>query len=81
MTPITKMFQEGGNGDKVLKQTLLEVKNVYRDALRSSTQCIKDSAVSELPILTILPKGISEPFELKMCENRYIIIDKISGRT
>ena len=71
------LFQEGGKGDKILTETIRKMKDRYRETLRSSARCVKDSACPDLPSLVIEPNKISEPFEMRMCQNRYVIIEKI----
>jgi hypothetical protein len=41
VSPFTAMFNEGAKGDEVLAQTIVEVKAIYRDALRASGKCLK----------------------------------------
>lgn len=82
-SPFTAMFSEGARGDAVLAQTIVEVKAIYRDALRASGKCLKTYQTAqqiENEVVTITTKAKSEPFALQQCQYTHIVIEGLKGR-
>ena len=67
---LARLFEEGRNGDGLLRDLVKEVKAMHRESLRAATKCVspwQGPRPRPQPIITIQPKVKAEAFSLDRC--------------
>jgi len=79
-----RLFHEGNNGDQLLRDLMVDVRKNWREGLRAACACLPSWKSPDAPAgpdaLTIQPNVKAEPFELKQCEMKHIVIENIHNR-
>ena len=81
-TQFTGLFAAGADGDRLLTQRMLEVRQEQRQLLRKTLSCLDTRAegASQLDQVVSVPAFRSDDFSLQQCKVRHIVIENVRNR-